>query len=132
MPATVWKGLLTFGLVSIPIRLHRAARKERIPLHYVSRRTTLPADRDEPSDSVQSYGQPSKDNVHSIRGEHRDREDEAIISADEGFDPQPEISRVRQSLVSENDDPVETETIHRGSLPNNSACRQAAPSSATK
>ena len=30
MPATVWKGHLTFGLVSIPVRLFRAARRERI------------------------------------------------------------------------------------------------------
>ena len=29
MPATVWKGDLTFGLVSIPVRLFRAARRER-------------------------------------------------------------------------------------------------------
>ena len=30
MAATVWKGHLTFGLVSIPIKLHRAARAERV------------------------------------------------------------------------------------------------------
>jgi len=32
---TVWKGRLTFGLVSFPVRLVRAARKDRIPLRYV-------------------------------------------------------------------------------------------------
>jgi len=35
MANTVWKGQLTFGLVSFPVRLVRAARKERIPLRYV-------------------------------------------------------------------------------------------------
>ena len=35
MANTVWKGQLTFGLVSFPVRLVRAARKERIPLRYM-------------------------------------------------------------------------------------------------
>jgi DNA end-binding protein Ku len=30
MAATVWKGHLTFGLISLPVRLHRAARAERV------------------------------------------------------------------------------------------------------
>jgi DNA end-binding protein Ku len=30
MASTVWKGHLTFGLISIPIKLHRAARAERV------------------------------------------------------------------------------------------------------
>lgn len=30
MAATVWKGHLTFGLVSIPVKLHRAARAEKV------------------------------------------------------------------------------------------------------
>ena len=35
MANTVWKGQLTFGLVSFPVRLMRAARKDRLPLRYV-------------------------------------------------------------------------------------------------
>ncbi len=37
MAATVWKGHLTFGLVSIPVKLFRAARTERIPFHRLNR-----------------------------------------------------------------------------------------------
>src|SRR5437660_9618513 len=37
MPSIVWKGHLTFGLVSIPAKLFRAARRERVRLHYVHR-----------------------------------------------------------------------------------------------
>jgi DNA end-binding protein Ku len=33
--STVWKGQLTFGLVTFAVRLVRAARKDRIPLRYV-------------------------------------------------------------------------------------------------
>src|SRR5712692_10941312 len=38
MAVTVWKGHLTFGLISIPVRLLRAARRERISLHQLHRR----------------------------------------------------------------------------------------------
>ena len=44
MPSTVWKGHLTFGLVSIPVKLYRAARRERVRMHYVHR----PEVREEP------------------------------------------------------------------------------------
>src|SRR5258707_639757 len=41
MATTVWKGHLTFGLVSIPVRFIRAARAQRVPLRqlYRPRRT---------------------------------------------------------------------------------------------
>ena len=38
MPATVWKGYLTFGLVSFPIRLHAAARAETIHFHLLHKK----------------------------------------------------------------------------------------------
>ncbi|HLJ47655.1 MAG TPA: Ku protein [Bryobacteraceae bacterium] len=37
MATTVWKGHLTFGLVSIPVRMVRAARPEKVSLHQVYR-----------------------------------------------------------------------------------------------
>jgi DNA end-binding protein Ku len=37
MAATVWKGFITFGLISIPVRLFRAARPERVNLRVLSR-----------------------------------------------------------------------------------------------
>ena len=39
MAATVWKGRLNFGLVSIPIKLFRAARAEKIHMHKLHRQT---------------------------------------------------------------------------------------------
>src|ERR1700688_942548 len=35
MPTAVWKGMLTFGLVAIPIRLYAAARTKHIALHQL-------------------------------------------------------------------------------------------------
>src|SRR3954454_9433197 len=38
MPATVWRGHLSFGLISIPVRLYRAARAERVKLRRLVER----------------------------------------------------------------------------------------------
>jgi DNA end-binding protein Ku len=38
MPATVWKGYLTFGLVSFPIRLFAAARAEPVHFHMLHKK----------------------------------------------------------------------------------------------
>jgi DNA end-binding protein Ku len=38
MPATVWKGYLTFGLVSFPIRLFAAARSEPVHFHLLHKK----------------------------------------------------------------------------------------------
>ncbi len=48
MASTVWKGHLGFGLVNIPVRLQRAARKERIPLRYLKNSTPPEPDDEEP------------------------------------------------------------------------------------
>lgn len=39
MASTIWKGRLNFGLVSIPIKLSRAARAEKIHMHKLQRTT---------------------------------------------------------------------------------------------
>jgi DNA end-binding protein Ku len=35
MPSTVWKGFISFGLVSFPVRLHSAARGKTLPFHLL-------------------------------------------------------------------------------------------------
>jgi non-homologous end joining protein Ku len=37
MAASVWKGHISFGLITIPVRLLRAARSERVPLRELYR-----------------------------------------------------------------------------------------------
>ncbi len=39
MASTIWKGRLNFGLVSIPIKLFRAARAEKVHMHKLQRET---------------------------------------------------------------------------------------------
>jgi hypothetical protein len=50
MANTVRKGQLTLGLVSFPVRLVRAARKDRVPLRYV-REVVAPESQDEDTDA---------------------------------------------------------------------------------
>ncbi len=38
MPATVWKGYLSFGLVSFPVRLFSAARAESVHFHLLHKK----------------------------------------------------------------------------------------------
>ncbi len=38
MPATVWKGFISFGLVSFPVRLHAAARAEAVHFHMLHKK----------------------------------------------------------------------------------------------
>jgi DNA end-binding protein Ku len=43
MASTVWRGFITFGLISIPVRLFRAARPERISFRRLYRQEPEPA-----------------------------------------------------------------------------------------
>ena len=38
MPATIWKGFISFGLVSFPVRLFSAARAERVRFHMLHKK----------------------------------------------------------------------------------------------
>ena len=38
MPSAVWKGSITFGLLTIPIRMFTAARSERVQLHQIHKK----------------------------------------------------------------------------------------------
>ena len=48
MASTVWKGHLTFGLVSIPIKLYRAARAEKVSFRHVYKTAPAAPPREEP------------------------------------------------------------------------------------
>jgi DNA end-binding protein Ku len=70
MPSTVWKGFLTFGLVSVPVRLYAAARSKSIHFNRLYRRRALEVDtkpdtdRPEPRESPRTPELP--DNVLPI------------------------------------------------------------------
>jgi DNA end-binding protein Ku len=105
MATTVWKGHLGFGLVSIPVRLYRAARKERIPLRYValSQKSEPPVERS-PSTALHTSSNRSERPDLAIpdnRSEHYDE-----------FDAPASVSRISQTMERSADG----ESIRRSDL----------------
>lgn len=84
MPTSVWTGQLTFGLVTFPVRLIRAARKERIPLKLV-RRVPQPPEPDEAPTNLRIVRKP---------------------------DPAPAVEPVRRSYtIPESDSPLPPQEV---------------------
>jgi DNA end-binding protein Ku len=52
MASTVWRGYISFGLISIPVRLFRAARAERVSLRRLYRAEAPPEPDEEPAASA--------------------------------------------------------------------------------
>ena len=92
MPVTVWKGQLTFGLVSIPIRIIRAARQERIRFTQVYRPEAALREqarngpRDEPDEDVSAEDIPAAvGRAESLNApEHVERVKRQYIAPDSG------------------------------------------------
>lgn len=98
MASAVWKGHLGFGLVSIPVRLYRAARRERVRLHYLAPQPKTPPGPDLlPVPTAASHGQPSED-----------------LEPDEAA-PEPPVSRITQTFQTpEPSGPVSRSDLLRG------------------
>lgn len=106
MPSIVWKGQLTFGLVSIPVKLFRAARKERVRLHYVHRPEMAepPAIAPTGARGVEPPGPEPRSPCFEPLRQKRNREQLLLP-----------VSRVRQSLVTAADEqPVSRADVLRG------------------
>ena len=97
MPSIVWKGHLTFGLVSIPVKLFRAARRERVRLHYVHRPQA-----EEPASEA------------PVMNPGGFAERASAPAAEPAASPAP-VSRVRQALVTSADEaPITRAEVLKG------------------
>jgi len=96
---TVWKGQLTFGLVSFPVRLIRAARKERVALKYVREAK-------------------SHDEQHFIEdedaGETDTKRTASFASSSASSEPSPGFAPVRQGYFLEGNTPLSAAHLQRG------------------
>ena len=100
MASSVWRGQLTFGLVSFPVRLQIAARRERVRMHYL-RRAQKPQPVDEESEPEEP---PNTARERSIAAEPSDAEAAA-----------PAVTRIKQEFLAEADQrPVPREELLRG------------------
>lgn len=108
MASTVWKGYLTFGMVSLPVRLYRAARADRVPLRQIARRVPS-SSRDRPIPPTQTSSEQAS--IRALRSggsqssswsgggegwaparqtmvspEHREGEPEGAVQISKGFE----------------------------------------------
>jgi len=107
MATTVWKGQLGLGLVSVPVRLYRAARKERIRLHYLapSEPSNEPADRWTPPVSGVLPIQTDREEIDSPNDE----------SESEKVELATPVSRISQTVERQDDQrPISRSDLMRG------------------
>jgi DNA end-binding protein Ku len=111
MPSIVWKGQLTFGLVSIPVKLYRAARRQRVRMHYVHR----PEVTEEPEDE-REISPPDFPTRSAEQGPQRLETFSPRTEAE--WEPPPEppapVTRVHQALVTPEEGPVSRADLLRG------------------
>jgi DNA end-binding protein Ku len=106
MASTVWRGYVTFGLISIPVRLFRAARPERVNL----RRLFRSEHRSEPAAPEQETESEEAAPIRSLR---RVPERVANVSKETVLEPPPPpiLEPVRQASVRGSTDEVLPERV---------------------
>jgi DNA end-binding protein Ku len=85
--STVWRGYISFGLISIPVRLFRAARAERVPLRRLYRETVEP-----PPELADDEAPRAKKGEHRLRLVSGGREAERQDDSPEGADSPASVS----------------------------------------
>ena len=107
MASTVWRGRLAFGMVSIPVRLYKAARRERIRFHHVYRPEAAP-----PAEDDEEAPEPAP----TVRGKVQEFPKSAPpLEPEEPEDAPPALVRVRNLPVSEaGEAPVEKSQVLKG------------------
>ena len=120
MASTVWRGYISFGLISIPVRLYRAARAERISFRRLSKQTNTEQEPEEepqpvsPARSAVLSGSFEKQPALNVRSPGT--QPELTHFGKSQADPeQPVLTRVQQvSVRSGSDDVVPQKSIVKG------------------
>lgn len=109
MASTVWRGYVTFALISIPVRLYRAARAEKVTFRRLHR--------DEPSQNPERISRTQIDSLPGQRSESRLK----LVSGRTPSDGEaasssaPVLTPVRQaSIRKESDEIVPAESVVKG------------------
>src|SRR5579884_3848632 len=101
MPTTIWKGHLSFGLVTIPVKLYRAARAEKVSFHQLYR-SPAAVPRQEPEENVVPEPPAPRGRKTAAAPE---RTPSPAAEARQQPQPEPQFSRIRQAAyVPESDE----------------------------
>jgi DNA end-binding protein Ku len=113
MASTVWRGYITFGVISIPVRLFRAARAERVSLRRLRRQEPAPSF-EELSEAHSRFGPASR----TPGGTSRQSEPRLTLvskSTAPNVTPAPVLTSVKQASISkDSDEIVPTESVVKG------------------
>src|SRR5579884_1408579 len=117
MPTTIWKGHLSFGLVSIPVKLYRAARAEKVSFHHLYR-APAPVPREEPEEVALPEEPQPRGRKAAAPPEPRAGVPVKARQQPQS-EPEPQFSRIRQAAyVPESDEgvgaPVNRSDLVRG------------------
>ncbi len=107
MASTVWRGYISFGLISIPIRLFRAARAERVSFRRLYREE--PAENPDAMEERQSAPLQRLPKSASLRNRQPEPEPnpEPVRSfADVGVRVQPILSPIKQAAIRTNSNEI--------------------------
>lgn len=111
MASTVWRGHISFGLISVPVRLFRAARPERISLRRVYRSDVPSEAAEEPPDLDD---QEIRDDSFRLSSEARDRQRTVQSQADSQAE-EPVFAPVQQAaLTTDSAQVLPAKSVHRG------------------
>ncbi len=102
MASTVWRGFITFGLISIPVRLFRAARAERVNLRRLYRTEA-------PSRSMLTRREPEEDDSAVEAPPETPKSRSRILpepTPRESTTPEPALEPVQQVSVRKGSDEV--------------------------
>lgn len=104
MASTVWRGYMSFGLISIPVRLFRAARAERVSLRRLYRSEPVSSASSSPApfgdaDEEEPAPRPSRG---TLPARARQPEKETVLHPA----PTPILEPVRQASIRESQDEI--------------------------
>ncbi|HEV8145590.1 MAG TPA: Ku protein [Bryobacteraceae bacterium] len=108
MAASVWKGHISFGLITIPVRLLRAARSERVPLRELFHVPGTSAPKDEPTEDEVDAARAAP-TIAPVHGQMR------VDPKSAGDETAPSVEPVRRIAVGRSsEEPVPAASITKG------------------
>jgi DNA end-binding protein Ku len=115
MASTIWRGFITFGVISIPVKFYKAARAERVSLRRLRRGDPSPnsediAEEEPDSRSVSTSRTPEGTSQQSQSGLTLVPKTTAPIAT-----PSPALTPVKQASVSsDSDEVIPAESVVKG------------------
>jgi DNA end-binding protein Ku len=115
MASTIWRGFITFGVISIPVRLFKAARAERVSLRRLRREEPVPKF-DDSSDAAADSRVASASRLLAGPSQQNQQGLSLVPKASASTAaPSPGLTPVKQASVgSDSDEVVPAESVVKG------------------